>query len=172
MRVLRVSGGDQYQRITHAMIMLCPVNFDEANSFVQQYHRHHGRVVGAKFCIGAFDDVSQCICGVAIVGRPVARMLDDGWTLEVTRLCVGPQANPMDCVASKLYGASRRAAFALGYKRLITYTLTSERGTSLNAAGWKCLGNAGGGTWNRPQCARPRVDKHPTQLKFRWEVVA
>lgn len=152
------------------MIKLCPVDFSEANAFVTQYHRHHGKVVGAKFCVGAFDTEQGCVCGVVIVGRPVARMLDDGWTLEVTRLCVGPQAPSGSCVASKLYGASRRAAFALGYKRLITYTLSTEPGTSLRAAGWKLLGEAGGGSWNHP--GRPRVDKHPTQMKLKWEAVA
>lgn len=150
-------------------VELCPVDFDEANIFVEQYHRHHGRVVGAKFCIGAWNIQQESICGVAIVGRPVARLADDGWTLEVTRLCVGPNAPIGSNVASMLYGACCRVTFALGYKRLITYTLTSEPGTSLCAAGFRCLGEAGGGSWHRPKSGRPRVDKHPTQLKLKWE---
>jgi len=68
-----------------------------------------------------------------------------------------------------LYGAASRAAFALGYKRVITYTLQSEPGTSLVSANWRSLGEAGGGTWNRT--ARPRVDVHPIGQKTLWEVV-
>jgi hypothetical protein len=140
---------------------IVPVGLDEANAFVAQWHRHHQPVQGAKFCIGV---VAQSkIVGVAIVGRPVARMLDDGWTLEVTRTCTDGTKNANSC----LYGACRRAAFALGYKRLITYALREESGVSLTAAGWKCLGKAGGGTWDRR--LRPRVDKHPLQAKLLWE---
>ena len=103
--------------------------------------------------------------GVAIVGRPVARLLDDGWTLEVNRTCTDGAKN----ANSMLYGACRRVAFGLGYRKLITYTLPEEGGASLNAAGWKCIGEAGSGTWNRK--ARPRVDLHPLQTKLRWEVL-
>lgn len=66
-----------------------------------------------------------------------------------------------------LYGACRRAAFALGYRKLVTYTLQDESGSSLRAAGYVCLGEAGGGSWSRLE--RPRVDTHPLQRKFRWE---
>lgn len=98
-----------------------------------------------------------------IVGRPVARHLQDGRTLEVTRCCTDGTRN----ACSMLYGAAWRATKAMGYTKLITYTLTSESGSSLKAAGWKVIGEAGGGTWNRPN--RFRVDKHPTQLKLLWE---
>lgn len=145
------------------MLTIIPMALDEANAFVERYHRHHKPVPGAKFCIGV--SLEGSVVGVAIVGRPIARMLDDGWTLEVNRTCTDgtPNAN------SALYGACRRAAWALGYKKLITYTLPSESGISLVAAGWKCLGKAGGGTWNRE--ARPRVDTHPLQEKLKWEAV-
>lgn len=133
----------------------------EANTFVSQHHRHHGAVVGHKFSLAVVK--ANEIVGVAIVGRPVSRMLDDGVTLEVTRCCTDGTKN----AASALYGACRRATFALGYKRLITYTLASESGTSLKAAGWRELGRAGGGAWGRK--GRPRVDKHPTQSKLKWE---
>ena len=138
-----------------------PISLAEANAFVRQHHRHHHPVPGAKFCLAVA--VSEFIVGVGIVGRPVARMLDDGWTLEVNRTCTDGTKN----ANSMLYGACRRAAFALGYRRLITYTLTAERGSSLVASGWKCLGTAGGGTWSR--ASHPRVDLHPTQKKFCWE---
>ena len=101
--------------------------------------------------------------GVAIVGRPVARMSDNGWTLEVNRCCTDGSKN----ACSMLYGAAWRAAKALGYKRLVTYTLPEEGGTSLRAAGWKLLGEAGGGSWNRS--SRPRIDTAPTQGKLAWE---
>jgi len=145
-------------------LMIVPCELAEANAFVEQRHRHHGRVVGHKFSIAVAE--GETVVGVAIVSRPVARMLQDGLTLEVTRLCTDGTKN----AASMLYGACRRAVFALGYRRLITYTLNTEPGTSLVAAGWKCLGEAGGGSWSVP--SRPRVDKHPLQRKLKWEVTA
>jgi hypothetical protein len=135
----------------------------EANQFVREHHRHHQPVPGAKFCIGCV--ANDKIVGVAIVGRPKARMLDNGWTLEVNRTCTDGTRN----ANSFLYGAVRRAAWALGYKKLITYTLPTESGASLNGAGWKCLGEAGGGSWSRP--SRPTVDRHPLQKKLKWEAV-
>ena len=142
-----------------------PITLAEANEFVRQHHRHHAPVTGCKFCVAVADDDGQ-VRGVAIVGRPVARLLDDEWTLEVNRTCTDGAKN----ANSMLYGACRRVAFGLGYRKLITYTLPEEGGASLNAAGWKCIGEAGGGTWNRK--ARPRVDLHPMQTKLRWEVSA
>jgi hypothetical protein len=137
------------------------VSLAEANAFVRELHRHHKPVPGAKFCIGASN--GEKIVGVAIVGRPVSRMADDGVTLEVNRTCTDGTRN----ANSLLYGACRRAAWALGYKKLITYTLPTESGASLRGAGWKCVGEAGGGSWSRKD--RPRVDLHPTQIKLRWE---
>src|SRR5574340_77766 len=142
-------------------LTVVPCELDEANAFVRQHHRHHQPVVGHKFSIAVADEVS--ICGVAIIGRPVARMLQDGWTLEVTRLATDGTKN----ACSALYAAAWRATRAMGYKRLITYILDSEPGTSLIAAGWKCIGKAGGGSWDCP--SRPRIDKHPLQGKLRWE---
>ena len=141
---------------------MVPLPLAEANAFVQQHHRHHGRVVGHRFSLGVAD-VTREIRGVAIIGRPVARHLDDGLTLEITRVATDGAKD----ACSALYGAARRAAFALGYKRLVTYTLPSESGASLRGAGYRCVGEAGGGSWNKP--SRPRVDKHPTQTKLRWE---
>lgn len=144
--------------------MILPCELAEANAFVVQHHRHHGPVVGHKFSLACADE--DRIVGVAIVGRPVARRLDDGVTLEVTRLATDGTPN----ASSALYGAARRATFALGYRRLVTYTLPSESGSSLKAAGYRCLGEAGGGSWSVP--SRPRVDKHPLQRKLRWEITA
>jgi len=141
---------------------LVPLSLDEANAFVSEHHRHHQPVPGAKFCIGVAR--AEYIVGVCIVGRPVARMLDDSWTLEVNRTCTDGSKN----ANSMLYGAAWRAAKALGYRKLITYTLPEESGASLRAAGWRCIGEAGGGSWSRSN--RPRVDTHPLQVKLKWEI--
>lgn len=151
-------------------LFLVPMTRDEANVFVEQHHRHHKPVVGHIFALGAADggptlrgdDVSP-IVGVAIIGRPVARGLQDGWTVEVTRVATNGHRN----ACSFLYGACWRAARALGYRKLVTYTLPEEGGASLRAAGFTLIGEAGGGSWNCK--SRPRVDKHPTQTKLRWE---
>lgn len=140
---------------------IVPMTLREANAFVAQYHRHHGPTVGHKFSIGCTD--GEKIVGVAIVGRPVSRYLDDGWTLEVNRLCTDGTHN----ACSMLYAAAWRAARAMGYHKLVTYILQSETGTSLKAAGWKCVGEAGGLRWNG-KC-RPTVDLYPAQMKMRFE---
>ncbi len=126
-----------------------PISLEEANAFVAIHHRHHKPVPGAKFCIAVSDEKVR---GVAIVGRPVARMSDDGMTLEVNRCCTDGARN----ACSMLYGAAWRAAKALGYTRLITYTLPAEGGASLRGAGWTLVGLRGGGNWNVP--SRPRID--------------
>lgn len=137
-------------------------DLDEANAFIDRHHRHHQPVQGYIFALAAWDETEVCR-GVAVIGRPVAGALQDGLTFELTRLCTDGTKN----VPSFLLGAATRAAFALGYKRLITYTLTSESGNSLRAAGWKLVAKTKGGSWDRR--ARPRIDKHPTEPKFRWE---
>ena len=141
---------------------IVPMTLKEANSFVEQKHLHHKKTVGHKFSIGLSD--GEKIVGVAIVGRPVSRHLDDGWTLEVNRLCTDGSRN----ACSMLYAAAWRAARAMGYKRLITYILDTEPGTSLKAAGWKCVGQAGGLRWTGKR--RPQVDLYPAQMKIRWEI--
>lgn len=148
------------------MSRLCaiPVELDEANAFVTAHHRHHKPVVGHKFSIGAA--LNNEVVGVSIIGRPVSRFRDDGLTLEVARLCTDGTRN----ACSFLYGASARAAFALGYKRIGTYILASENGASIKAAGWRLIGETPGRSWSVP--SRPRVDKHPLQKKLLFEVEA
>jgi hypothetical protein len=128
-----------------------PVRFTDACAFVAAHHRHHRPPVGMKFCLGVAS--RETLVGVAIVGRPVARSFDDGKTLEVNRTATDgtPNANSM------LYGAAWRAAKALGYDRLITYTQAGETGASLRAAGWQVVAErpARAG-WNIP--SRPRID--------------
>jgi hypothetical protein len=133
----------------------------EANAFVRLHHRHHKPVVGHVFSIGAALDGH--IVGVAIIGRPVARLRDDGVTAEITRLATDGTTNG----CSFLYGAASRAAFALGFKRIGTYILANEPGTSLAAAGWRQIGEVRGRSWSCP--SRPRVDKHPLQDKLLFE---
>lgn len=146
-----------------APLEIVPMTLREANAYVEQNHRHHGPVAGHKYSIGLSD--GEKIVGVAIVGRPVSRHLDDGWTLEVNRLCTDGTKN----ACSMLYAAAWRAARAMGYKRLITYILESENGASLRAAGWKCVGQAGGLRWTGER--RPEVDLYPAQMKIRFEQV-
>jgi hypothetical protein len=143
------------------MLMLQPITFAEAATFIRQHHRHHLPPQGWKFGVAVNNGTS--IVGVVTVGRPVSRNLDNGWTLEVTRCCTDGTRN----AASMLYGAAWRATKALGYKRLITYTLISESGTSLSAAGWSQLYVSPGGTWRRQD--RPRVDTAPLGQKVLWE---
>ncbi len=142
-------------------LVLCPLTLREAHAFVRAHHRHHKPSRGGLFAVGVCFE--SAVCGVAVIGRPKARMLQDDWTAEVTRLCTTGVKN----ACSMLYAAAWRAARALGYRRLLTYTLPQEGGASLRAAGWILIGAAGGGSWSRDE--RPRVDTHPTQEKLRWE---
>ena len=143
------------------MLCLTPITLREANAFVDRHHRHHKAVTGHKFSIGCSQDGQ--LVGVAIMGRPVSRYLDDGLTLEVNRLCTTEEKN----VCSMLYAAAARAAKAMGYRKIITYTLDTEPGTSLRAAGWLCAGPAGGVRWTGSR--RPAADLCPPQKKLRYE---
>ena len=116
---------------------IVPVTFRQAQAFIAAHHRHHKPPVGMRFCLGVAAGAE--LMGVATVGRPVARHLDDGYTLEVNRTCTDgtPNANSM------LYGAAWRAAKALGYRRLITYTQATESGASLRSAGYSVVAELG-----------------------------
>jgi hypothetical protein len=142
----------------------------EANEFVAAFHRHNKPVRGALFQVGASD--GERLVGVGIAGRPVARMLQDGVTAEVLRCCVLDDAPKGSC--SFLYGALWRAAKALGWRKLVTYTLASESGASMRGAGWTLVGEATkapAAGWSRDGRAR---DWQPIygQQKLRWEVAA
>ena len=179
---------------------ITPCSLREATAFIERHHRHHKPPRGGLFAMACSS--GSRVVGVAIVGRPVARHLQDGFTAEVIRLASdeawGDAVNigwaggawararelglrgvdhaayvlnalrrsPVQAICSALYSASWRAVRAMGYKRLVTYTLPEEGGASLRAAGWICVGEAGGGSWSRE--GRPRVDMHPTQTKLRW----
>lgn len=117
---------DGQQRLT-----IVPISYSRAASFVDAVHRHHRRPTGQKFAVGVVDEAGV-LRGVAMCGRPIARALDDGFTLEVVRTCTDgcPNAN------GALYGAAWRVARALGYTRATTDTEEGESGASLRAAGW------------------------------------
>lgn len=138
-----------------------PITLREAAAFVKEHHRHHPPPRGNKFSIGATNN--EELVGVVIVGRPLSRMLDDGKTAEVLRLCTTGEKN----ACSFLYAAAWRAARAMGYTRLITYILENERGTSLCAAGWRELYTTKAESWSRN--GRPREDRSPIARKRLFE---
>ena len=142
-------------------LSICPISLKEANAFVDSHHRHHKHVQGHKFSIGVEDESGQLV-GVAVCGRPVSRYLDDGYTLEVTRLCTDGTQN----ACSILYGAARRAAKAMGYRHIITYILATEDGTSLKAAGYLRECESPGGIWHD----NGKPPDYPTCPKVRYGV--
>ena len=139
-----------------------PITFKTASLFVNEHHRHHKAPVGCKFCIGLFMD--DQMVGCAICGRPVSRYLDDGLTCEINRVCTDGTYN----ACSMLYGASCRVAKEMGYKKIITYILESENGSSLKASNFVCEGIAGGTKWTG---VRDRGQDIPAELKTRWSKV-
>jgi hypothetical protein len=144
------------------MLRLIPISLKAANEFVSLNHRHHKPVVGQKFSIGCESEGK--LVGVVIAGRPVSRYLDDGHTLEVSRLCTNGEKN----TCSFLYSAAARAATAMGYDRIITYILESESGISLRASGWRCCGKAGGTSWTGSRKPKDK-NQYPAQMKMRYE---
>jgi hypothetical protein len=150
---------------------LAPISLRRANDFVAENHRHNGRTArnGGKFAIALTTDSD--LVGVAIVGNPLSATYMDGYTAEVLRLCVSPECPTNGC--SMLYGACWRAWRAMGGKRLITYTLQSESGTSLRAAGWKVVGETKamkeGDAWRKKDHIVRDWQPIYSQPKFRWE---
>lgn len=145
-------------------LRVVPVTRDAALAFISAHHRHAKRPQGYRFALGA--DLGGELVGVAIVGRPVARFMDDGETCEALRVCTDGTKN----ACSFLYGAAFRASRALGYQRLITYTLEREPGTSLRAAGFRLSAETRQRSWDRPK--RPRTDQHELLPRLRWERVS
>lgn len=145
-------------------MLVTPIKHADANEFVRKLHRHSRPTLGAIFCVSVADDVVR---GVAIVGRPVARMLDDGKTVEVLRVATDGAKN----ACSMLYGACRRIAKEMGYHSIITYTLPEEGGASLRASGYVCEGEAGSsakGWHNRPGRTAIPVGTDLVGGKWRW----
>lgn len=157
------------------MLTIRPISIKTANDFVEMNHRHHGKKTGCRFAIGCFD--GETMCGVAICANPVARNADDGLTLEVSRVCTDGTYN----ACSILYGACARIAREMGFRKIQTYILETESGTSLKASGWHCDGGGfGERSWNdynrKRQNERNAVkqlalfeEKRPPEvLKKRW----
>ena len=144
-------------------LTVVPVELSEANALVSAWHRHHQPSQGHRFSIGVIDS-DGVMHGAAIVGRPVARLAGSPRdVLEVVRLVT--DGTPNAC--SMLYGAAARAGRALGFKRIQTYILETEAGTTLRASGWTCEGSAGGGQWKHTDGRARRTDQ-PTETKQRW----
>ena len=142
------------------MLEAVPLELRQANDFVASLHRHHDPVHRDKFRVGAM--LNGKLVGVVQVGRPVARMLDDGKTVEVVRLCTDGTRD----VCSFLYSKAARIAKEMGYSKIITYILESESGASLRAAGWNEEVTTSGGSWDRP--SRQRSTTAPTTPKRRF----
>jgi hypothetical protein len=138
-----------------------PLTLRQANELIETEHRHHKKVQGHRFTIGAMS--GDKLVGAAVVGRPVARMTEQYSIAEVTRLMADGTMN----VCSLLYSACARAAEAMGYEKIQTFILESETGASLKAAGWKFDGWTNGGDWNRPSRGGRRTDQ-PQGRKQRW----
>lgn len=142
-----------------------PMSLKDANAFVHEYHRHNKPVTGHKFSIGLVDE-QENIIGVAIAGRPIARMLDNGMTIEILRVCV-PEGHKNVC--SQLYARIKRICELIGYESIITYTLKSESQSSLKAIGARIVKEIEPQQWGRPSRGRQEqpVCNEP---KFRWEL--
>jgi hypothetical protein len=142
------------------------ISRDDAKAFIAKHHRHNAPPVSWRWGHAVYNGPD--LVAVAMVGRPVARRIDAGTTVEITRLCVDPTlpAGLVEHACSKLYGAAAREAEKRGFEKVITYTLESERGTSLTASGYVAEATSAGGRWDRD--ARRRAEKAPTCPKVRW----
>ncbi|MFL6110531.1 MAG: XF1762 family protein [Catenulispora sp.] len=150
------------QRQEHLTIV--PMTLDAAADVVDAIHRHHKRPRGHKFSLGVVRE-DGALCGVAIVGRPVARCFDKWWCLEVTR--VATDGTPNAC--STLYGRIWRVAKESGYLRVITYTQDGESGASLRAVNWTPIAELRPRTgWDAP--SRHREDRGTDGVaRILWE---
>ncbi len=142
-----------------------PLDLAEANAAVRAWHRHHVPAVGHRFSLGLVDGAGV-LCGAAIVGRPVARFADQRLTAEVARVSTDGTRN----ACSMLLGAAARAAKAMGYARIQTFTLPEEGGASLRGAGWVEEILSPGGNWESSSKPNRRQDQ-PQGAKVRWALV-
>lgn len=145
-------------------LRLIPMTIQGANEYVARWHRHSEPTRSALFALACITDGALEPCGVAIVGRPKARALQDGATCEVVRLATDGTSD----ACSFLYSKARRAAQALGYRRCVTYTLARESGSSLRAVGAVPVATVKGRSWDTP--TRPRIDKRTPEDRVRWEL--
>lgn len=146
-------------------LCVVPLTLAQLNAYVTAHHRHHKPVQGHRFSIGVEVEEIGLLVGACSVGRPVARGCDPYLTAEVTRLVTNGTKN----ACSILYAASARACCAMGFKRIQTYILESEPGTSLKASGWRLDGMTTGGDWNHSKAnAGTRRTDQPQGIKQRW----
>lgn len=149
------------------MLRIVPVTLEQANAFVRRLHRHNDELPGHKFSVGVAD-AAGVLRGVAIVGNPSAPVLQDGFCIEIRRVCTDGARN----ACSMLYGAGRRAARNMGHDPVITYTLPSEGGASLRAAGFVLDKTDAGGPskwWkNRPGRKVLPIEEDLVGGKWRW----
>ncbi len=143
---------------------IIPLSLREANAFVEEHHRHNKKVVTHKFSIG-LEEQGELI-GVAIGANPIARMLDDGKTFEIRRVCV-KRGFPNAC--SKLLARVKRIAQMMGYEKVITYTLQKESGSSLKAINARRVAEVKPQRWKR-NGKLGRYQKACDEWKYRWEV--
>jgi hypothetical protein len=154
---------DKYQEELDKM-RIVPLNLKDANLFVSHFHRHNRKVQGAKFSIGLMK--GDELIGVAIAGRPIARLSDDGKTLEVLRVCTKEGHKN---ATSKLYARIKRIAQLMGYIKIITYTLNTESGSSLKAIKAVPVAVVYPSSWDRTD--RRRENQPITfQSKIKWEL--
>ena len=153
-------------------LKLVPVTLAEAREFIGKHHRHNRPPQGWRFGVGLMNGTGE-LRGVAVAGHPIARALDDGRTIEITRVATDGYKN----ANSKLYGAILRAAKALGYQTAVTYTLDSEAGSSVKAVGFKEVARVPGHRdWTHsgreamytPVLFGNKYPKHEGE-KIRWE---
>jgi len=164
--VRRPYGRDGQVRLDYGL-RLGPISLGDAKAFIREHHRHNPPPVSWRWGHGIWN--GSDLVGVAMVGRPVARMLDASAIVEVNRLCIDPGLDPelVWNACSMLYGEAAHEAKRRGFAQIITYTLESEAGTALKACGWTAAAKTKGGSWNRP--SRARSDVAPTCRKVRWE---
>lgn len=146
-------------------LFIVPVSLKDANAFVSHYHRHNKPVPIAKFTIGVVDETGL-LRGIAIVNNPIVPQLMDTWTAEVIRVATDGCQN----ACSALYAASRKIAFAMGYQKLITYTLQEESGASMRGAGWQRVKETKANRGWSHRTGRKDQEVY-TKDKWRWETI-
>lgn len=154
-----MSAGTRQER----KLAVRPMTLRAARTHVKAFHRHAPNIQGGLFAVGC--SLNGRTVGVAIVGMPVSRMLHDGYTVEIRRVCT--DGTPNAC--SFLYRVCVRVAMGMGYRRVLTYTLERESGSSLRGAGFACVHRTRAESWNRPSRSR---SSQPLERKLRWEVAA
>lgn len=139
---------------------LAPCTVKAALKQVREWHRHLPELQGGLFAAQCIDDDGNCL-GVAVAGNPAQEWQGTG-RIVISRVATSGAEN----ACSMLYGALCRAAKALGYSEVWTYTLPTEPGTSLRAAGFIDMGMSDGGEHSRKSRLR-KPAKHP-EPKRRW----